>query len=90
MTATGLDGLDLVALQRFFGEQGVATAGELRARLISGGKYDLANPSKWENGGEGGKTLHLSDLMENRGLIWASDRAAWISGQILSVDGGRS
>jgi 16S rRNA (cytosine967-C5)-methyltransferase len=27
--------------------------------------------------GEGGKTLHLSDLMENRGLIWASDRAAW-------------
>ncbi len=27
--------------------------------------------------GEGGKTLHLSDLMENKGLIWASDRAAW-------------
>jgi 16S rRNA (cytosine967-C5)-methyltransferase len=27
--------------------------------------------------GEGGKTLHLSDLMENRGLIWATDRAAW-------------
>jgi 16S rRNA (cytosine967-C5)-methyltransferase len=27
--------------------------------------------------GEGGKLLHLSDLMENRGLIWASDRAAW-------------
>lgn len=27
--------------------------------------------------GEGGKTLHLSDLMENRGLIWASDAAAW-------------
>jgi 16S rRNA (cytosine967-C5)-methyltransferase len=24
--------------------------------------------------GEGGKTLHLSDLMENKGLIWASDR----------------
>ena len=24
-----------------------------------GGKYDLANPSKWENGGEGGKTLEL-------------------------------
>ncbi len=41
VTATGLDGLDLVALQRFFGEQGVATAGELRARLISGGKSNL-------------------------------------------------
>lgn len=27
--------------------------------------------------GEGGKTLHFSDLMQNRGLIWASDRAAW-------------
>ena len=27
--------------------------------------------------GEGGKLLHLSNLMENRGLIWASDRAAW-------------
>jgi 16S rRNA (cytosine967-C5)-methyltransferase len=27
--------------------------------------------------GEGGKTLHLSDLMNNRGLIWASDRAEW-------------
>jgi 16S rRNA (cytosine967-C5)-methyltransferase len=27
--------------------------------------------------GEGGKTLHLSDLMGNKGLIWASDRAGW-------------
>ena len=27
--------------------------------------------------GEGGKTLHLSDLMRNKGLIWASDRAEW-------------
>ena len=27
--------------------------------------------------GEGGKTLHLSDLMNNRGLIWASDKAEW-------------
>lgn len=27
--------------------------------------------------GEGGKMLHLSDLMENKGLIWASDRADW-------------
>ncbi len=27
--------------------------------------------------GEGGKTLHLSDLMDNTGLIWATDRAEW-------------
>lgn len=27
--------------------------------------------------GEGGKTLHLSDLMTNKGLIWATDRLAW-------------
>ncbi|MBI3854017.1 MAG: RsmB/NOP family class I SAM-dependent RNA methyltransferase [Verrucomicrobia bacterium] len=27
--------------------------------------------------GEGGKLLHLSDLMENRGLILASDRVEW-------------
>lgn len=27
--------------------------------------------------GEGGKMLHLSDLMGNRGLVWASDRAEW-------------
>lgn len=27
--------------------------------------------------GEGGKTLHLSELMQNKGLIWASDRANW-------------
>lgn len=26
--------------------------------------------------GEGGKTLHLCDLMQNRGLVWASDRSA--------------
>jgi 16S rRNA (cytosine967-C5)-methyltransferase len=27
--------------------------------------------------GEGGKTLHLCDLMQNKGLVWASDRAEW-------------
>jgi 16S rRNA (cytosine967-C5)-methyltransferase len=27
--------------------------------------------------GEGGKTLHLSDLVQNQGLLWASDRAEW-------------
>jgi 16S rRNA (cytosine967-C5)-methyltransferase len=27
--------------------------------------------------GAGGKTMHLSGLMQNKGLIWASDRAVW-------------
>lgn len=27
--------------------------------------------------GEGGKTMHLSDLMQNKGMIWCSDRAEW-------------
>ncbi len=27
--------------------------------------------------GQGGKLLHLSELMKNQGLIWASDRAEW-------------
>ena len=27
--------------------------------------------------GEGGKMLHLSELMENKGLIWATDRSTW-------------
>ena len=32
----------------------------------------------WDaSAGEGGKMLHLSELMENKGLIWASDPAAW-------------
>lgn len=27
--------------------------------------------------GEGGKSLHLSDLMLNKGMLWVSDRADW-------------
>lgn len=42
----------------------------------------LCNPKPGETwwdtcAGEGGKTLHLSDLMQNKGLLWASDRADW-------------
>ena len=27
--------------------------------------------------GEGGKTLHLADLMQNKGVVWGTDRAEW-------------
>jgi 16S rRNA (cytosine967-C5)-methyltransferase len=42
----------------------------------------LCNPAPsqtwWDAcAGEGGKTLHLSDLMDNKGTVWASDRAEW-------------
>ena len=42
----------------------------------------ICNPrpgEKWWDAcaGEGGKTLHLAELMENHGSIWASDRAGW-------------
>jgi 16S rRNA (cytosine967-C5)-methyltransferase len=42
----------------------------------------ICNPQPGETwwdacAGEGGKTLHLCELMRGRGLVWASDRAAW-------------
>jgi 16S rRNA (cytosine967-C5)-methyltransferase len=39
--------------------------------------------------GEGGKTLHLSDLMQNKGLIWATDRSKWRL-QLLKRRAGRA
>ena len=39
--------------------------------------------------GEGGKTLHLSDLMGNKGMIWATDKADWRLKQ-LKLRAGRA
>lgn len=58
-------------------------AGEFELQDLSSQAVGLAcAPRKSETwwdacAGEGGKLLHLSDLMENGGLIWASDRAEW-------------
>jgi len=58
-------------------------AGEFEIQDIASQAVGLiCNPAPGETwwdacAGEGGKLLHLSDLMENKGLIWASDRAAW-------------
>ncbi|MBM3835726.1 MAG: RsmB/NOP family class I SAM-dependent RNA methyltransferase [Verrucomicrobia bacterium] len=58
-------------------------AGEFELQDISSQAVGLiCNPRPAETwwdacAGEGGKTLHLSDLMRNQGLIWASDKAEW-------------
>jgi 16S rRNA (cytosine967-C5)-methyltransferase len=58
-------------------------AGEFEVQDISSQIVGLACAPKggetwWDAcAGEGGKLLHLSDLMGNKGLIWASDRAEW-------------
>ncbi len=58
-------------------------AGEFEIQDIASQMVSLLcapNPGEtwWDTcAGEGGKTLHLSDLMQNKGLLWASDRADW-------------
>ena len=58
-------------------------AGEFELQDISSQAVGLiCHPrpgEKWWDActGEGGKTLHLAELMENQGSIWASDRARW-------------
>jgi 16S rRNA (cytosine967-C5)-methyltransferase len=58
-------------------------AGEFEVQDINSQVVSLACEPRSEEtwwdacAGEGGKTLHLSDLMANKGLIWASDRAEW-------------
>jgi 16S rRNA (cytosine967-C5)-methyltransferase len=49
---------------------------DLASQLVSWACAPAAGETWWDAcAGEGGKTLHLSDLMQGQGLIWASDRS---------------
>ena len=50
---------------------------DLASQLVSHACAPKPGETWWDAcAGEGGKTMHLSDLMQNKGLLWASDRSA--------------
>lgn len=56
-------------------KKGLFEIQDLGSQLIGHACAPLPTETWWDACcGEGGKTLHLSDLMDNKGLIWASDR----------------
>lgn len=49
---------------------------DLASQLVGLAAAPQAGETWWDAcAGEGGKTMHLSDLMRNKGLLWASDRS---------------
>ena len=55
--------------------QGIFEIQDLSSQLVGHACAPLPGETWWDAcAGEGGKTLHLADLMQNKGLIWASDR----------------
>jgi 16S rRNA (cytosine967-C5)-methyltransferase len=58
-------------------ESGMLEIQDLSSQLVGHACAPRAGETWWDAcAGEGGKTLHLSDLMRNKGLILASDRSA--------------
>lgn len=56
-------------------KKGLFEIQDLASQLVSHACAPLSTETWWDACcGEGGKTLHLSDLMANKGLIWATDR----------------
>lgn len=49
---------------------------DLASQMVGLAASPQAGETWWDAcAGEGGKTMHLSDLMRNKGLLWASDRS---------------
>jgi 16S rRNA (cytosine967-C5)-methyltransferase len=49
---------------------------DLASQLVSLACAPRPGETWWDAcAGEGGKTMHLADLMQNKGLLWASDRS---------------
>lgn len=64
---------DLFKSEEF--KKGLFEIQDLGSQLVGHACAPLPTETWWDACcGEGGKTLHLSDLMNNKGLIWASDR----------------
>lgn len=57
-------------------QRGAFEIQDLASQWVGHAAAPRAGETWWDAcAGEGGKTLHLSDLMENKGLLWASDRS---------------
>lgn len=64
---------DLHIVEEF--KQGVLEIQDIGSQLVGYACAPQPGETWWDTcAGQGGKTLHLSELMGNRGLIWASDR----------------
>lgn len=58
-------------------QQGRFEIQDLASQLVGHACVPQTGDTWWDVcAGEGGKLLHLADLMRNKGLIWASDRSA--------------
>jgi 16S rRNA (cytosine967-C5)-methyltransferase len=65
---------DLFSTPEF--KEGAFEIQDLASQLVGHACAPQPGETWWDAcAGEGGKTLHFADLMQNRGLIWASDRS---------------